>query len=96
MGNHENQFGEFRTEQLWDVFTKVHALHTRKGCWLSHAPIHPEELRGKFNIHGHVHDNTLQDPRYANVSLENCNYTPVDFQDIKASLVSGVIFTKQS
>lgn len=94
LGNHENQFGEFRTRELWDVFNKVHGLHSRKGCWLSHAPIHPEELRGKFNIHGHVHDKTLQDPRYVNVSLENCNYFPVDFTEIKAALAAGTIFTK--
>lgn len=94
LGNHENQFGEFRTVELWDVFNNVHGLHSRKGCWLSHAPLHPDELRGKFNIHGHTHNVTLQDPRYVNVSLENCNYFPVDFTEIKAALAAGTIFTK--
>jgi len=94
LGNHENQYGKFRSVELWDVFEKVHGLHTRKHVWLSHAPIHPEELRDKPNIHGHVHEKTLQDWRYANVSLENCNYYPVDFQDIKASFEANKIFTK--
>lgn len=93
LGNHENQYEEFRTIQLWHVFDKVYGLHQRKGCWLSHAPIHSLELRGKYNIHGHVHNATLTDARYANVSLENCNYYPVDFQDIKASLEDGKVFT---
>ena len=94
MGNHENQYGEFRTSELWDVFEKVYGLHTRKGVWLSHAPIHPEELRDKPNVHGHVHEKTIQDWRYANVSLENCNYYPVNFEDIKAAFEAKEIFTK--
>lgn len=39
--------------------------------WASHAPIHPDELWHKVNIHGHVHDQTIQDPRYINVSVDN-------------------------
>ena len=96
MGNHENQYGEFRTRELWDVFEKVYGLHTRKGVWLSHAPIHPEELRDKPNVHGHVHEKTLNDPRYANVSLENCGYYPVNFQDIQQAFANDEIFSKGS
>ena len=94
MGNHENQYGEFRTSELWDVFEKIYGLHTRKKVWMSHAPIHPEELRDKPNVHGHVHKNTIQDYRYANVCLENCNYYPVDFEGIKAAFAAKRIFTK--
>lgn len=45
---------------------------------LTHAPIHPCELNYRFdtNIHGHVHENTLDDTRYINVSAEVINYTP--------------------
>lgn len=93
MGNHENQYGEYRTSELWDVFDKVYGLHTRKQVWLSHAPIHPLELRNKPNVHGHVHEQTLSDWRYANVCLENCNYHPVDFEDIKAAFAAKKIFT---
>ena len=93
LGNHENNYGEFRTAELWDVFNKVYGLHSRKNTWFSHAPIHPLELRDKPNVHGHVHDATLDDPRYANVSLENTNYFPVDFQDIKEAFNTRTIFT---
>jgi calcineurin-like phosphoesterase family protein len=49
-----------------------------KGYILSHCPIHPYEVnRFKGNIHGHVHENTLDDPRYKNVSCEAVNYTPI-------------------
>lgn len=40
---------------------KVYSLVKYKGFWLSHAPIHPEELRGCKNIHGHCHDAVISD-----------------------------------
>lgn len=45
---------------------------------LTHAPIHPCELdyRYNINIHGHVHENTLDDKRYINVSAEVIDYKP--------------------
>lgn len=45
---------------------------------LTHAPIHPSELefRWPINIHGHVHENTLEDKRYWNVSAEVIDYKP--------------------
>lgn len=49
----------------------------KSAFWLSHAPIHPNELRGYMNIHGHVHDNSIPDPRYLNVSFEMSPNSPV-------------------
>lgn len=44
----------------------------------SHIPIHPQELEYRYNIniHGHVHENTLPDKRYINVSAEVIDYKP--------------------
>ena len=44
----------------------------------THAPIHPCELEYRYtlNIHGHVHENTLEDKRYINVSAEVIDYRP--------------------
>lgn len=53
------------------VFKDVAGMIRSKAAWLTHAPIHPQELRGKINIHGHVHNATINDRRYRNVSLEN-------------------------
>jgi len=58
--------------KLYDkVFDQIHGLWRHKGFWLSHAPIHPQELRGKVNIHGHVHNQTVPDNRYMNVCVEH-------------------------
>ena len=45
---------------------------------LTHCPIHPIELsyRFKYNIHGHVHENSINDDRYINVSMEAIDYKP--------------------
>lgn len=45
---------------------------------LTHCPIHPSQLefRYSYNIHGHVHENSINDPRYINVSCEVIDYTP--------------------
>lgn len=51
-------------------------------AWMSHAPIHPVELRNKINIHGHVHGNTLHDYRYINVSVDNVG-KPVNLELIR-------------
>lgn len=56
-----------------------------KDYWLSHCPIHPDEIRRKVaNIHGHVHTQTVDDPRYFKVCVENCpNHAPISLDEIK-------------
>lgn len=49
----------------------------KNGIILTHCPIHPSEMdRFSYNIHGHVHENSLADQRYINVSAEVVDYTP--------------------
>lgn len=52
---------------------------------LSHIPIHPDCL-GRFgtNIHGHLHQNKLQDPQYICVSLEHTDYKPIQIHEALA------------
>lgn len=89
MGNHcmEKYPSSVR---LWECFDDVRALVKKYKCWLSHAPIHPAELRGKVNIHGHVHNATLPDARYINISLENTNFTPVDLNWIRDKVALSI------
>ena len=92
LGNHDTDFGMARSRSLQEAFVRVYGITSKHHCWLTHAPIHPIELRGKFCIHGHVHDQTIQDPRYANVCVENTNYKPVLLTKVKESLLAGKIF----
>ena len=74
-GNHD----KLDTTYYLKYFKQVYGILKYKEFWLSHAPIHPNELRGRVNLHGHVHYSTileeglggLSDKRYFNCCVEN-------------------------
>ena len=86
LGNHDtDRFAKrsgMTVEKLLSVFSEVHGMKSYRYSWRTHAPLHPGELRGKINIHGHCHIHTINDPRYVNVCLEHTNYAPIKYQDI--------------
>lgn len=86
-GNHDNfQDGVYRK-----YFERIEGFMRYKNLWLSHAPIHPLELRGKKNVHGHVHQNSIPDNRYINACVENCNGWPINMRDIRNGTFEGEI-----
>lgn len=68
-GNHCTEY--IPMSKLCEVFDEVHALLKYKEFWLSHAPIHKDELRGKSNVHGHVHTESVNDVEYLNISADS-------------------------
>lgn len=66
-GNHDT----LDTQVYLKYFDGIYGTLKYKEFWLTHAPIHPLELRGKVNLHGHVHYATIPDPRYFNCCPEN-------------------------
>ena len=66
-GNHDL----LDTQVYLKYFENVYGLLKYKEFWLSHAPIHPDELRNKVNLHGHVHYATIPDKQYFNCCPEN-------------------------
>ena len=77
-GNHDD-----KDEELYrKAFTKIHGALKYKGVWLTHIPIHPIELRGSGNIHGHVHGNIIDDKRYRAVCIEQNQGFPEDLEGI--------------
>lgn len=81
MGNHDR----FDVKDYLEYFVRIRpGLFTYKGFWLSHCPIHPAELRGRGNIHGHTHSKPIpDDPRYVPVCVEDLNGVPKLFTEIK-------------
>jgi len=68
--------------------TKFHGFRGYKNYWLSHCPIHPNEIRKKTgNIHGHIHTfgdtEKIIDPRYYNVNVEFHDLHPVSLEEIE-------------
>lgn len=81
LGNHDT----YETLKYLEHFNKVYGtMGFKRGVCLSHIPVHPDELdlRWKYNIHGHLHSEKLEDDRYYCVSAEQTNYKPVLFSKI--------------
>lgn len=78
-GNHDI----YPIESYMEHFEEVFGLYRYKEFWLSHAPIHPAELRERRNIHGHVHHKTLSDGRYINACVEVLNGVPISLDQIR-------------
>jgi calcineurin-like phosphoesterase family protein len=56
-----------------------------KRMWLSHCPIHPDEMRKCVgNVHGHIHNHTIDDPRYLNVCMERLpGFAPISLDRVR-------------
>lgn len=64
-------------------FSQIRSMVNFKDAWLTHCPIHPNEFRKKrINVHGHVHNNSVDDPRYVNVCVEKLNAIPISWDEI--------------
>lgn len=85
-GNHCTEF--VHMSKLCTAFDDIHALLKYKEFWLSHAPIHSDELRSKKNIHGHVHAQSVQSLRHLNVSAESSfsGYKPRTLNEVRLAL----------
>lgn len=80
LGNHDG----FTIEEYQAAgFIILPSIYRYKEWWLTHCPIHPAELRGKKNIHGHVHNKTIPDNRYINVCVEAVNGKPISIDEIR-------------
>lgn len=81
-GNHDT----LPTTDYLQVFKEVYGAFKYKQYWMTHIPIHPQELYRGMNIHGHCHRGgpyeTENDTRYFNAILEFNNYTPINVQRV--------------
>jgi calcineurin-like phosphoesterase family protein len=83
-GNHDI----FKLKDYMQYFRDVRGYNVIHGFIFSHIPIHSESKgRFKANIHGHLHTNKLEDKFYFNVSVEQINYTPINFEEIKSNFI---------
>jgi calcineurin-like phosphoesterase family protein len=81
MGNHDN----YTLNEYKKFFYKVYGAKYFDQGILTHIPVNPMQLehRFRYNIHGHLHDSRVDDPRYINVACEQINYTPIAWEDLK-------------
>ena len=70
----------FEKVVLWRIFKEFNFTCT-------HIPVMKGQLRKTaFNVHGHIHQNLMDDPSYINVCVEHTNYTPVHLDEIIATI----------
>lgn len=87
-GNHD----EFPLADYLQFFEEIHGIIEYKDMWLSHCPIHPQEMyRCTANVHGHIHKNSyspeLSFP-YINVNWD-FHRGPISLDYIKELIVKG-------
>lgn len=92
LGNHDI----FNIKEYQKYFTEIVSYKVFPEFICSHIPIHQDCVsRFKYNIHGHLHNNTIKynnndsiflelkdDLCYYNVSCERINYTPVEYNEL--------------
>ena len=90
LGNHDRRQD---TKKLFEYAESVGGMINYKGVFLTHCPIHSDELDygiGK-NIHGHIHDKVVMkmldgwevpDERYFCVSCEQVDYKPKSLEEL--------------
>jgi len=82
-GNHDI----FKIKDYLEYFEDVRGAFEMGNVLMTHIPIHPQELgRWKVNIHGHLHERVVNDPRYVNVSVEQVDGYPVNLEQITSKL----------
>ncbi len=71
--------------ELLKYVDSVGGIMKYKGTFVTHAPIHPSELDYKvtINVHGHVHENEIEDIRYWCVCPEVIGYKPLTLKELE-------------
>jgi calcineurin-like phosphoesterase family protein len=86
LGNHD----QFRAVEYLSVFDDIIGPVTWKHMWLTHIPMHPQEMFNRVgNIHGHIHKGgatpELENPPYFNVNWD-FHRGPVLYEAIRDAL----------
>ena len=85
-GNHD----EFSADTYLRVFEQIRGVaqlnvtkdQQKKSVLLSHIPMHPDQMRWDYNIHGHLHTYHVGEEKYINVSCEPMAFTPKKISDL--------------
>lgn len=85
LGNHDRRANPEYYE-AWGVFKEVHKypIYLTRRIVLSHEPVQVGDTI--INIHGHLHNATLNLDNYINVSAHMCNYKPLSLKNVNNKL----------
>lgn len=86
-GNHDDMVS---TKIQMEIFEEIHGCIKYKEFFLSHCPIHPQQLFRGTNVHGHVHQLTVKDrwgrkdKSYVNICPEEQGQYFTSLQELRA------------
>lgn len=84
-GNHDGNTLKFNGGEL-EVLPIIHIIKSMN-LVLCHYPIYawPKATHGFIHLYGHIHNNMMvsHNTRHKNVCVENINYTPISYEEIK-------------
>ena len=77
-GNHDI----FKLDEYTKYFRDIRSYQIMNNIVMSHIPIH-DSSKGRFsgNIHGHMHSNSLPDPWYLCVCVEQTGFKPIPLEE---------------
>jgi len=86
LGNHDYNAKDYveHFEEVMSFYqTKKHSVPVV----MCHFPLHLSSFQYRvgdrgINLHGHIHEKTLDDPRWVNVCVEHTNFTPIHIEDV--------------
>lgn len=97
LGNHDNErdgitFLDWK-DKVKNIRSSMDITVSSYNVVASHIPVHMNSNdRWSYNIHGHLHEELIKDPRYINVSCEQVGYKPINKKDILEIIQSrGVV-----
>lgn len=85
LGNHD----VYNIESYMEAgFNKVFGMCEYKEFVLSHMPVHTQQLdtRYKYNIHGHLHNEVIEDTRYFNVNIDVLGIRAIPLEEIRDAI----------
>ena len=86
MGNHDNA----KPATYLNYFQRIYCSYVFDGFLATHIPVHESQLeRFGYNVHGHLHANKLEDPRYLCVSVEHTDFKPIPLYEVRKRLSRG-------
>jgi len=59
---------------------------------LSHIPLREDNVTQRFhcNVHGHIHANFINDPRYLCICVEHTNYAPLHMDEVRERIKNNI------
>lgn len=83
LGNHDKFYFSFYKKYFHRIKQSEYIDYNDIKFIVSHFPIHSACLKeNEYCIHGHVHENTIEDPKLINVSCEVLDYRPISLEEV--------------